>query len=247
MTRTSKLAVNVPVEFGKLIKKPKKRYWLIFTVPIIVGVLSLFFGINYYQYQVSVSNVLRLQTLLAQRGFNPGQIDGEVGAATKEAIVSAQTFYKLEATGIADSKLIAALEADTYSFDITPTDTTKVNRSVAELQQLLSDRGFYGGAIDGIPSSMTKEAIILAQKTYGLIPDGTAGSSLIAALEDGLPTTKDVFEVQVLLKEKGFYNGDINGLLTNETRNAIVRAQKFYQISPANGLPNKKLIDSLKS
>jgi hypothetical protein len=37
----------------------------------------------------------------------------------------------------------------------------------------------------------------------------------------------------------------VDGVLSGETRNAIVRAQNFYTISPADGAPSNKLIDSL--
>ena len=54
-----------------------------------------------------------------------------------------------------------------------------------------------------------------------------------------------VLELQNLLAKRGFYNGKIDGALSGETRNAIVRAQNFYTISPADGSPSNKLADSL--
>jgi peptidoglycan hydrolase-like protein with peptidoglycan-binding domain len=54
-----------------------------------------------------------------------------------------------------------------------------------------------------------------------------------------------VVELQRLLIQRGFYNGKADGVLNAETRNAIVRAQNFYTITPADGSPSTKLIDSL--
>jgi peptidoglycan hydrolase-like protein with peptidoglycan-binding domain len=54
-----------------------------------------------------------------------------------------------------------------------------------------------------------------------------------------------VSELQRLLAQRGFYTGKVDGVLSGETRNAIVRAQNFYTISPADGAPSNKLIDSL--
>jgi hypothetical protein len=56
----------------------------------------------------------------------------------------------------------------------------------------------------------------------------------------------EVLKVQSLLAKRGFYNGKIDGQLIAETRNAIIRAQNFYTISPADGSPTSKLIEALE-
>ncbi|WP_434684788.1 peptidoglycan-binding domain-containing protein [Pseudanabaena minima] len=193
--------------------------------------------------------VASIQQLLARRGFNPGEIDGVKGAATTEAIIAAQTFYKLNADGEIGAQTIAALEADTYEAnvsEVSPVKVTPINvansdnksDSIKNLQQLLSDRGFYGGAIDGINGPMTQEAIILAQKTYGLVADGVAGSLTIAALESGsnyvpksnVASTKSdsIKNLQQLLSDRGFYGGAIDGINGPMTQEAIILAQKTY-------------------
>lgn len=194
--------------------------------------------------------VASIQQLLARRGFNPGEIDGVKGAATTEAIIAAQTFYKLNADGEIGSQIIAALESDTYEANVsleaatvkvTPINVDNSNNksdSIKNLQQLLSDRGFYGGAIDGINGPMTQEAIILAQKTYGLVADGVAGSLTIAALESGsnyvpksnVASTKSdsIKNLQQLLSDRGFYGGAIDGINGPMTQEAIILAQKTY-------------------
>ena len=319
-------------------------------------------------------SLLALQELLAKRGFYNGAIDGIKGARTSAAIVAAQRAYGLTPDGIAGSQTLAALEKDAVKVAIakpsnSPTNSPSNNPSanqatkpassanedgVANLQNLLADRGFYKGPITGVLGARTKEAIIAAQKAYGLAADGVAGARTIAALESGLPrqqiaisnpvpavtptirvipapqaaiptpqpapqlqpqirvqpqavvtpqptvsvqptpqvqvkpqvqqpqvqqpqvqpptaavtpkpaptsvavatpqaqpnpqaTVSDaqVLELQNLLAKRGFYNGKIDGALTGETRNAIIRAQNFYTISPADGSPSNKLADSL--
>ena len=225
--------------------------------------------------------VASIQQLLARRGFNPGAIDGVKGAATTEAIVAAQTFYKLKADGAIGAQTIAALEADTYEANIslkdTPVKVTPVansankSDSVKNLQQLLSDRGFYGGAIDGISGPMTKEAIILAQKTYGLVADGVAGSLTMAALESGsnyvpksnVASTKSdsiknlqlansanksdsVKNLQQLLSDRGFYGGAIDGISGPMTKEAIILAQKTYGLV-ADGVAGSLTMAALES
>jgi len=210
--------------------------------------------------------IASIQQLLARRGFNPGAIDGVKGAATTEAIIAAQTFYKLNADGAIGTQTIAALEADTYeanvSLEAAPVKVTPIansdnkSDSIKNLQQLLSDRGFYGGAIDGINGAMTQEAIILAQKTYGLVADGVAGSLTIAALESGsnyaprsnVASTKSdsIKNLQQLLSDRGFYGGAIDGISGAMTQEAIILAQKAYGLVP-DGVAGSLTMAALES
>ena len=61
---------------------------------------------------------------------------------------------------------------------------------VAELQQELSDLGFYQGEISGTFSTDTRDALIALQKVLGVEVDGAYGpetaSAYVAALADGI-------------------------------------------------------------
>jgi peptidoglycan hydrolase-like protein with peptidoglycan-binding domain len=130
------------------------------------------------------------------------------------------------------------------------------------LQQLLSDRGFYGGAIDGIKGAMTQEAVILAQKTYGLIADGVAGSITIAALEADQtdksvvqpsfqqPTNNASSDVikqgQTLMSNLGLYDGAIDGIQGSMTTAAIKQAQALYGLS-VDGVLGSRTLEALQS
>ncbi|MBD2176741.1 peptidoglycan-binding protein [Pseudanabaena sp. FACHB-1998] len=301
---------------------------------------------NRTEAKTSDKDLVTLQQLLAKRGFYNGAIDGVKGAQTNNAIIAAQKFYGLTSDGIAGAQTLAALQSDTKVSSSTPKPSTSAKTpdkavnddGVANLQNLLADRGFYNGPVTGFLGPRTKEAIMVAQKAYGLKADGIAGAQTIAALESGAPrqsiATKNstptvrvepkpqtpaappqpelqpqirvqpqaaptpqpqattppaqpqataqpkptpqatatpqatvtpatpapaatpaqpqasasdaqVLELQRLLAKRGFYNGKTDGALTGETRNAIIRAQNFYTINPADGSPSNKLIDSL--
>jgi peptidoglycan hydrolase-like protein with peptidoglycan-binding domain len=118
--------------------------------------------------------------------------------------------------------------------------------AVADLQQLLTRKGFYSGKIDGDFGAGTANAVLKFQKTNGLTTDGIVGSSSWAALRAGatsqptatnalptlLPGSKGaaVAQAQQLLKAKGYYQGRIDGDFGMGTRDAIASFQR------ANGL-----------
>jgi peptidoglycan hydrolase-like protein with peptidoglycan-binding domain len=289
-------------------------------------------GSNQKNVQKVEQDVIALQRLLSERGFYNGALDGIKGAQTTASITAAQRSYGLTADGIAGAQTLAALQREARPIRPTisavpaaPTRSTVTvtgvptiatgDRNIANLQNLLRDRGFYNGALTGVLGSRTTEAIVAAQKAYGLTADGIAGTRTIAALESGSPakiqpvipspipisptirvetkpqvstpatpsvrpttaaaiaqpaplvtpvqpivtvapqpaptapssaSNPQILELQNLLTERGFYNGKADGVLSGETRNAIVRAQSFYTISPADGSPSSRLIESLR-
>ncbi len=199
------------------------------------------------------STVMNLQKLLADRGFYNGAVDGLMGSQTRNAIISAQKAYNLTADGVAGSQTLAALESDGAKAATTTISATTSTKSaeVSSLQELLSKRGFYNGAVDGIMGPQTRTAIVAAQKNYGLVADGIAGTQTLTALESGAssvtvaaknPETtsatvtakasdKDVAALQQLLAKRGFYNGAIDGVKGAQTKAAIAAAQKDYGLT----------------
>ena len=53
--------------------------------------------------------VSRLQARLKERGFNPGQVDGDFGGGTEAAVLAFQKSAGLLADGIAGPRTLAAL------------------------------------------------------------------------------------------------------------------------------------------
>ncbi|MCY7331733.1 MAG: peptidoglycan-binding protein [Pseudanabaena sp. CAN_BIN31] len=215
------------------------------------------------------STVMNLQKLLADRGFYNGAVDGIMGNQTRTAIVAAQKAYNLTVDGVAGSQTLAALESDGGKSTVIPISNTSTTKSVevSNLQDLLSKRGFYNGAVDGIMGNQTRTAIVAAQKNYGLATDGIAGSQTIAALESGIspvstasktPETassikdantksdKNVVALQQLLAKRGFYNGAIDGVKGAQTNTAIASAQKAYGLA-TDGIAGAQTIAALQT
>ena len=55
---------------------------------------------------------------------------------------------------------------------------------VKELQILLKKAGFYGAPTDGVYGALTREAVLLFQKTFALMVDGIAGRQVIRELKN---------------------------------------------------------------
>lgn len=74
----------------------------------------------------------------------------------------------------------------TYAVAKAEIGTVKVGDSgerVRELQELLREKNYFAGKIDGEFGSLTEDAVILFQKDHGLLRDGKVGALTFAALE----------------------------------------------------------------
>jgi peptidoglycan hydrolase-like protein with peptidoglycan-binding domain len=216
-------------------------------------------------YAQDVPEIAILQELLVSRGFDPGPVDGIKGEATTAAILQAQAFYGLEQDGIVGTETLAALQRDDYrAEEVAEPEASEASdevavADVAALQELLSLRGFYDGAVDGIHGPMTAAAILQAQAFYGLEQDGIVGPMTLAALQedsyevatsnddDGAPAAvSDVTETQRLLASRGFYRATIDGIKGPETERAILQAQAFYGLT-ADGVFGPETLAALEA
>ena len=242
-------------------------------------------------YLCNTSYMLEVQTLLAQRGFAVGAIDGVYGRYTKQAVIDFQrTQANLVADGIPGEKTLALLRNSLVRTPLvpqqpnqptgnptssqSPNQTIVIVRSnnppasnfqqpaiseIGNLQMLLKQRGFYQGEIDGQLGQTTTNAILKAQKAYALSQDGFVGPLTIRALLAGgnnlpltqpafprLPANQDVLAIQTLLKERGFYDADLNGLYDMQTKAGILKAQLAYG-QVATGDLSADVLTALKS
>jgi len=119
--------------------------------------------------------------------------------------------------------------------------------AVVRLQTQLRNLGFYQGTIDGDFGAGTEAAVIQFQQSQNLTPDGVAGPQTAAALDrlasslpnpntPNVPTGStpprgdrfSVLELQRRLRDRGFYQGAVDGVAGAQTRNAIRAAQREY-------------------
>ena len=69
-----------------------------------------------------------------------------------------------------------------FAFPFPAPDASYEDQTVAEVQEALSDDGFYNGPIDGIAGPGTRAAVAAYQRSMGLPPTGLIDARLLNSL-----------------------------------------------------------------
>ena len=124
--------------------------------------------------------VEELQTTLTTLEYYTGPIDGIYGPETTEAVESFQKDAGVTADGKYGPETHAALEKAYIEIS----NAWEDHKAVTELQQAMSDLGYYEGSIDGLYGPETVAGIKAVQKDCGLAEDGLYGPETHACLVD---------------------------------------------------------------
>jgi branched-chain amino acid transport system substrate-binding protein len=125
--------------------------------------------------------VTRIQQVLTALGLYSGPIDGQWSDEVSASVGALQALLGVPVTGVWDAATDEALRAR-YG-DI----TGQLDESIAGLQQLLTDLGFYDGPIDGRYSQATVDAVRAFQRALGVPETGIIdAATLAAAFEQGI-------------------------------------------------------------
>ena len=137
--------------------------------------------------------------------------------------------------------------------------------AVTQLQQLLKDKGYLKGSVDGIFGNQTYSAVRSFQKDAGLAADGIVGSKTWAALQSGNTSSRGssssreigstellkigsrgtaVSNLQQRLKDLGYSIGKVDGIFGSQTQNAVKAFQKDNGLV-ADGIAGPKTIAKL--
>ena len=138
-------------------------------------------------------SVAQMQQQLKDLGYYTGDVDGQFGDGTAEAVMLFQAQHGLSADGLAGSDTLSLLYsagAELYLPTPTPTVTPSIIRKgeesdrVMAVQERLQELGFYAGVIDGQFGSGTEEAVRLFQRQNNLDIDGIIGNQTLTAMMD---------------------------------------------------------------
>lgn len=214
-----------------------------------------------------------LQKRLKELGYLSGSVDGDFGAATKEAVIAFQLNNGLTADGKAGTATMNKLfeedlvkESEVKNDDNSTISSTgyvvleegSEGDAVRKLQKALKDMGYYSGSVDGSYGSGTASAVMAFQRMNDLTVDGKAGpatqrvlygtgtSITYSTLREG-DSGSAVRNLQHTLYELGYYDGKIDGDYGDTTRDAVRAFQIQNDLSPVDGVAGNKTLQKLYS
>jgi len=124
----------------------------------------------------------------------------------------------------------------TTSSTTVSTQSIQLTRSdILDLQRALRSRGYYRGAINGIFTAATRNALIEFQDDNNLSQTGRVDTRTADILGLDLNIVSDTYEdlsraeilsLQRALRSRGFYRGALNGIFTAATRRALSSFQE---------------------
>lgn len=140
---------------------------------------------------VEGDEVKRLQQRLRELEYYSGEVDGQYGPGTAEAVRLFQTQHGLDADGMAGEATLARVymqSAQKFVPTPAPTATPALLKkgddggSVSQMQERLKQLGYYNGTVDGDFGGGTEEAVRLFQSQHGLDVDGVAAQMTFSVL-----------------------------------------------------------------
>ena len=119
-------------------------------------------------------------------------------------------------------------DTTTVTVTVTSTPTTtepsaETTAAVTELQQVMTDLGYYDGPIDGVYGDATTEGVKKMQTDLGVTADGVYGAETHDALKGKGKSI--VMELQTELQTYGYYDGEIDGDYGQATQDAVKKLQ----------------------
>jgi peptidoglycan hydrolase-like protein with peptidoglycan-binding domain len=167
-------------------------------------------------YLCNTNYVVEVQTLLSRRGYVVGEIDGVYGRHTKKAVMEFQRSQaNLLVDGIPGEKTLALLRNSL-------TDTS-VSRSV--LPPASSDNS---NKPNSYLREQSKNQVNGSDRLGQPVIVRTINAQSNAQSSEG----EEMGNLQILLKQRGFYQGEIDGRQGQSTTDAVMKAQQAYGLSP---------------
>ena len=132
----------------------------------------------------SVSNpaIVEVQKLLKLYGYRPGNIDGQLGLNTRNAVEQFQKDHHLKTTRFVDQETWAQLNIFSETGLVLQGEV-----NAKQVQIALKKARIDPGSIDGKMGRRTQEAVKKFQKTHGIPVDGLIGYKTLLNLAQYLP------------------------------------------------------------
>ena len=179
-------------------------------------------------------DVKEFQTLVTNKGFSCGTIDGKYGDKCVEACKNFQKSAGLSVDGMCGDKTWAALEGRRM---LKVTSPLMRGDDVKEFQTLVKNKGFNPGTIDSIYGNNSKSACVAFQKASGLSADGICGDKTWAALDS---------DIKPYEPSESAPSEPITGTEKELRESVVIEAKKYLGYKESDG-SHKKIVDIYNS
>lgn len=124
----------------------------------------------------------QVQQALNQKGFDAGNVDGNWGAETRDALRNFQQAQGLKQTGQLDSQTISALgvQLDQAAMHYDAQELSQ--QQIQQVQRSLNQKGFDAGTVDGKWNSRTQSALRNFQQAQGMKQTGSLDQKTVSSL-----------------------------------------------------------------
>ncbi|MEH2292640.1 peptidoglycan-binding domain-containing protein [Nostoc sp.] len=223
----------------------------------------------------SGAEVSSSQRCLKKLGYFNGPVSGKFATLTQNAVIKFQQANRIPADGVVgistQRALQRACQGRTSSRNTTGTlrrrsltqaspvgqypllSQGKTGAAVTRLQQRLRQLGYLNANATGNFGQVTKDAVIAFQRNYRLPANGIVnrqtwnkllGSSQTPSITS--LSTQQVRELQVRLRQLGYFKTNPTGKIGAVTREAVIAFQRNYRL-PVDGIANAQLLESVRS
>lgn len=156
------------------------------------------------------SRVEEIQQILKDADFDPGSVDGMMGAQTRGAIKEFQKANQIRPTGKIDSATWSALNREKEVLQHEQKKGVLAGRVTLEANVTVNNGDL----------SSTKENVVKKTELRGEI------------IGHRLKTKDRIKQIQIALKKAGFYQGEIDRKIGPKTKKAIIDFQRSKRLKP---------------
>ncbi|MCC5597867.1 peptidoglycan-binding domain-containing protein [Nostoc favosum] len=201
------------------------------------------------------------QRCLKKLGYFNGPVSGKFASLTQNAVIKFQQANRIPADGVVGASTQRALQRacqsrtssrNTSSGQYPVLSQGKTGTAVTRLQQRLRQLGYLNANPTGNFGPMTRDAVIAFQRNYRISANGIVNRQTWNALLGSSPTparsrlsTQQVRELQVRLRQLGYFNTAATGNIGPMTREAVTQFQRNYRL-PVDGIANAQVLESVR-
>ncbi|MEH2424152.1 MAG: peptidoglycan-binding protein [Nostoc sp.] len=212
------------------------------------------------------TGVTSSQRCLKKLGYFNGPVSGKFANLTQNAVIKFQQANRIPADGVVGGNTQRALQracqGRTFSRNtsgaLPPSgqypvlSQGKTGAAVTRLQQRLRQLDYLNANPNGNFGPMTRDAVIRFQRNYRIAANGIVNRQTWNTLLGYSPTpirsslsTQQVRELQVRLRQLGYFNTNPTGNIGPITKKAVIQYQRNYRL-PVNGIANAQVLESVR-